>query len=98
MKIHPQIFQTNPDVVFQTLEGEAVLLHLKTEEYYTLDETGTRMWQLLIEHSEKEPVIAQMLAEYEVDEATLRNDLTRLIADCKAAGLLAVGGQSLDPP
>ena len=89
---HPKI-QPNPDVIFQVLDDEAVavLLHLETEEYYTLDETSTRMWQLLIEHGEVEPVIAQMLEEFEVDEATVRHDLTHLIGELREEGLLDVG-------
>ncbi len=82
--------QPNPDVLFQVLDGEAVLLHLKTEEYYSLAETSTRMWQLLIEHGEPEAVIAYMLEEFEVDEATARRDLNELITDCQAEGLLNV--------
>jgi len=29
------------------LDQESVLLNLETERYFGLDETGTRMWQLL---------------------------------------------------
>ena len=83
--------QPNPDVIFQILDGEAVLLPLKTEEYYTLDETGTRMWQLLVEHGEPEPVVSQMLEEFEVDEVTVRRDLAHLIGELREEGLLDVG-------
>ncbi len=80
----------NPDIIFQNLEKETVLLHLKTEEYYTLGETSSQMWHLLMEYGEVEPVIARMLAEYNVDEATLRRDLDELISDCCKLGLLSV--------
>ena len=80
-----------PDVLFQVLEDESVLLSLKTEEYYTLDETGTRMWQLLAEHGDPELVIAQVLEEFEVDEATARRDLAHLIGELREEGLLDVG-------
>lgn len=67
-----------------------VLLHLKTERYYGLDETGTRMWQLLEEHGETAPVVQQLLAEYEIDEATIRRDLAMLIERFAESGLLTV--------
>ena len=36
----------HPDVVDTELEGqEMVLLHLKSMRYYTLNPTGTRIWQ-----------------------------------------------------
>lgn len=88
MIIPQATYHPHPDVLIQLLDGETVLLHLKTEEYYTLDHTSTRMWQLLIEHGEVEPVIVQMLNEFEVDEDILRRDLTTLITDCIDTGLL----------
>ena len=40
----------DPDVVVTELDDkEAVLLHLGTKIYYTLNETGIRIWQLLSE-------------------------------------------------
>ena len=84
-KIH-----SHPDVIFQNLDGETVLINLKTEEYYTLGETSTRMWNLLIEHGEVEPVINRMLAEYKVEEAVIKRDLNELISDCCKLGLLYV--------
>ena len=42
--------ETDPDVVVTELDGnEAVLLHLGTKMYYTLNETGIRIWKLLSE-------------------------------------------------
>ena len=84
-KIYPQ-----PDVIFQNLEGETVLLNLKTEQYYSLGEVSSRMWSLLIEFGEAEPVINRMLAEYNVDETVIKSDLNELIADCCELGLLYV--------
>ncbi len=36
------------DVLVQELAGEAVLLNLKTEQYFGLDAVGARMWQSLV--------------------------------------------------
>ncbi|MDQ3813067.1 MAG: PqqD family protein [Armatimonadota bacterium] len=77
-----------PHVLFQELEGEMVLLNLETERYYGLDEVGTRFWQLLTEYGNVETIVARMLGEFEVAEATLRSDLTNLMAQLSTAGLL----------
>jgi hypothetical protein len=37
----------NDDVLFQELQGERVLLNLKTGVYMGLDKVGTRVWQLM---------------------------------------------------
>jgi hypothetical protein len=79
-----------PDVLFQELDDEVVLLNLNNEHYYGLDDVGTRLWQLLLEHGDPESAVTRMLAEYEVDEASLRNDVEILIAELERAGLVVV--------
>ena len=81
---------TSPDVLFREMAGEAVLLHLRTEHYYSLNEIGCRLWQLLSEHGHTETAIQQMLAEYEVDEATLVRDMWDLIAQLEGNELITV--------
>ena len=79
-----------PDVLSRELDDEGVLLNLETERYYTLDDVGIRMWQLLAEHGDVETVVAQLLDEYDVEQATLRHDLADLIAGLVEADLMTV--------
>lgn len=62
-------------VMFRDLDGEAVLLELQTGRYYGLNETGTRMWLLLLEHGRLAPALDALLREYEVLESQLRGEL-----------------------
>ncbi len=78
------------DVVHQELEDQTVLVDLKTDCYFSLDDVGTRMWQLLVEHGDPESVVAALRAEYEADEAVLRRDLSALVAELGKAGLVSV--------
>jgi hypothetical protein len=77
-----------PSVVFQEVEGEMVLLDLDRETYFALDPVGTRCWQLLVEHGDVEAVVATMVAEYEVDEETLRQDVADLLGQLESAELV----------
>lgn len=77
-------------VIFQDLERESIMLDLESEYYFSLDDVGTRMWQLLSEHQETATVLARLLDEYDVDAATLRQDLAALIDQLVAAGLVTV--------
>lgn len=79
-----------PGVVFREVGGEAVLLDLGSQRYFTLDATGTRMWALLAEHGSPDEVRRRLLAEYEIDEATLGRDLDELVARLAAEGLVVV--------
>jgi hypothetical protein len=82
---------TVPDsVLFRDLDGEAVLLETRTGQYYGLNEVGTRMWSLLHLHGEVEAVCTALLAEYDVPELSLREDLAKLIEALAARGLIQV--------
>lgn len=69
----------NDDVVFRDLEGEIVLLHLKTGVYFGLDPVGTRIWHLIQEKQSLRDVLASLLEEYEVAEAQCAQDLFGLV-------------------
>ena len=77
-------------MLFQELNGEAVLLDLKTERYFGLDDVGLRMWHLLESNGHVDTACARLLQEYTVDETTLKDDLAELIDKLAEAGLITV--------
>ena len=79
----------SPQVIFQELDKEAVLLDLNGEAYYGLDEVGKRLWQLLAENGDFEAAVAKMLKEFEVEEDELREELLALLEDMAQADLVA---------
>jgi hypothetical protein len=81
------------DVVFRELDGEAVLLNLKTGVYFGLDAVGTRIWQLLGEHGELARVARAVQEEYDVAAARSEADLLRLVAQLREKGLIEVVGE-----
>lgn len=77
------------DVLFQELDGEAVLLNLKTGEYFGLDQIGTRIWQLLQEDGALSRTMEIILQEYDVTRERLTRDLLGLVKQMEDQGLLA---------
>jgi hypothetical protein len=78
------------DVLVRELEGQSVLLNLETEQYFSLDEVGTRMWALLTESGSIQAAYDSLLAEYDVTPDLLRSDLTTLIERLQEKGLLTL--------
>ena len=76
------------DVLVQELAGEAVLLDLDSANYFGLNEVGTRVWQILVEHGSPEKAVEILLDEYEVDEEMLREDITMLVSGFLESGLM----------
>jgi Coenzyme PQQ synthesis protein D (PqqD) len=77
-------------VLVRVLDKESVLLNIETERYFGLDETGTRMWQLVTGALKIEVAYRQLLDEYEVEPELLREDLTDLLRRLVENGLLQV--------
>ena len=78
------------DVLVSNLEGESVLLNLKSERYYGLDQVGTRFLTLLSSSESIEHAFDALLAEYDVEAEVLRNDLTTLLLDLREQGLVEI--------
>ncbi|HXG50492.1 MAG TPA: PqqD family protein [candidate division Zixibacteria bacterium] len=78
------------DVIFQALDGEAVLLNTRTEIYFGLDAVGTRIWQLLSEHRLPAKVVSAMLEEYDIEEAELRSRVMEFIEKLRDKGLVEI--------
>ena len=78
------------EVLVQELAGEAVLLHLKTEQYFGLDAMGARMWNALTATSSIQQAYDGLLADYEVDPEQLHRDLSDLIEQLVSHGLVDV--------
>ena len=77
-------------VLVRLLDRESVLLNLETERYFGLDETGTRMWQLVTDASSLDAAYEQLLAEFDVEPELLRSNLLELLDRLVDNGLLQV--------
>jgi len=76
------------DVVFRDLDGESVLLNLDNENYYGLDEMGTRMWHVLTNSKSIQEGYEILLSEYDTAPDKLHKDIIRLIEELATQGLL----------
>lgn len=83
-----QTITVSPDVISQEVSGETVLLDLNSENYFGLDEVGTRIWQLIEQTGHLQAVYDTMLAEYEVSEEQLQEDLENLVSEVEKIGLV----------
>src|ERR1700758_131209 len=77
-------------VLVRVLDKESVLLNIETERYFGLDETGTRMWQLVTAAPKVEVAYQQLLDEYDVEPELLRENLTELLDRLVENGLLQI--------
>jgi hypothetical protein len=80
----------SPEVISQEVSGETVLLDLESENYFGLDEVGTRIWQLIKESGDLRAICNTLLEEYEVGEERLQTDLESLLGEISGLGLITL--------
>jgi len=54
----------------------------------TLNESGELLWQRLVEGAEISDLIALLIKEYDIDEATAKSDVQEFISKIEGAGFL----------
>ena len=89
LKLETQKITISEQALSQEVNGETVILDLKSESYFGLDEVGTRIWQLLQEHGDVKKTFDTMLEEFDVDADTLASDMKNLIDDLTEKGLIS---------
>jgi hypothetical protein len=82
------------DVLLSELDGESVLLKLKSESYFGLDVVGTRMWELLLASDSVDAAFQALLNEFDVSADQLRADMSALLDRLVEQGLLEVATAS----
>ena len=80
----------SPEVISQEVSGETVLLDLESENYFGLDEVGTRIWQLIKETNDLAAIYQTLLTEYDVSEERLQQDLDTLLGEITKLGLVTL--------
>lgn len=79
------------DVVLTELENkEAVLLHLKTKMYYSLNETGLRIWQLLKDGLTLNEISERLQQEFDVTPERAKESVVNLIDELITEKLVEV--------
>jgi PqqD family protein of HPr-rel-A system len=76
------------DVLSRDLDGEAVLLDLRSGKYFGLNGTGARVWALLKDGLERPEIAKVLTEEFEVDEDRARADVDAFIAALTDRGLI----------
>jgi Coenzyme PQQ synthesis protein D (PqqD) len=87
----------SPEAVFKELSGEGVLLDLASGIYFGLDETSTRLWQLLQEHGSVRRVYEAMLLEFDVSRDRLEQDILAFVLDLTRRNLASLNPAASSP-
>lgn len=71
-----------------SLSDGAVLLHLYTKRYFSLNDTGSRIWTLLERQASEDEIIDTLVMEYDVEIGDAKEAVRRLLDDLLAERLI----------
>ena len=86
---HPLRYTASPDVLAAHLDGEAVLLHMETKDYFRLNATAACVWKGLERGLDRQGLVDELCANFEVEPAAAGEELDRLLGELKARSLVA---------
>lgn len=82
-------WRISDQAIANAVADETVILHLGNGTYYGLDPIGARLWDALKAGEQPAAIFDGVLAEYDVERATLEADLRELLAELVRNDLIA---------
>ena len=82
-------FRVNsPNVIHETIEGEVILIDLKTGTYYSLRDAGAAVWQAIQDGAGEDGIAAELRSRYDASEEQIQEAVRRLLAELEREGLV----------
>jgi Coenzyme PQQ synthesis protein D (PqqD) len=83
------VLRPNPEVIAKRLDQTTVLVDISTSRIFELNETGTRVWELLGQGLNVEQIAQHLVSEFEVEDSQAAEELKRLLSQLRDQGLVA---------
>lgn len=84
------VIARNAGMIDAEIAGELVGLHLESGNCYGFNATATRIWAIIEEPMSFRALCNSLTAAFDVDDATCRRDVGRLIDELVREGLVTV--------
>lgn len=78
------------DVAAKVIDGEAIIMNLANGLYYSMDEVGSAIWEMVERTRSVEEMAGALEARYGIDRATVDADVRRLVGELLDEGLVVV--------
>ena len=82
------------DQISRDLDGEAVILNMKSGVYCGLNEVGARIWQLIQKPTSVKRIHDTMLEEYNVEPGQCEREVLALLHQMSDKGLIEIKNET----
>lgn len=86
----PEIYPCRRQVPWRVLDTEALVVDVKTGVLYPLNSVAARIWQLCDGGRTLDEIVAALAAEFDAEEATIREDARRFVDELANARLISL--------
>lgn len=88
------IFKKSGSLIERRIDGEAILLDIKSGVYYDLKDVGVFIWEILSGGSTAGKIAAAVAESFDVDAETALADTLELLKDLESEGLIVRDAES----
>ena len=83
-------FRPSADAIYSTIDNEVVIMSMASDQYISLNEVASRIWELISEKPlTMEELVRALLDEYEVEEGVCRKEVGEFITELDEKGLVS---------
>ncbi len=72
-------FRQSADVSSATHGDRTVLLDLRSEQFFSLDDVGQRIWESLGRNASVDEIVTELVSIYDAPEAKVRSDVETFV-------------------
>jgi len=83
-------YTLSPDAACAAVEDGAVVLHMRTKRYFSLNETGAAIWRMLEDDVALSEIPVRLAERYDVDSDAAAGCVTRLLDELASEELIVV--------
>lgn len=81
-------YQVSPDALARELDGEVLVLDLRSSLYFGMTGTAARIWQLIEAGEPRDAMVAALAREFAADRHVIEADIDAFVSDLTARGLI----------
>jgi Coenzyme PQQ synthesis protein D (PqqD) len=86
-------YRITPAALVAPLEDGTVILNMRTNRYYSLNETGALVWSMLEQEQPRESIVARLVQTFDVSNADAEQAVAALFRELSAEQLIEIAAR-----
>ena len=84
------IIVRNNDIVFSDIDGDVIMMSIQKGKYYSMEEIGSRIWELIKDDMEVSTLCKVLCEEYNIEKEQCKIDVLKFLNDLAEENLIHV--------